>query len=238
MKTPDVTFDVDIDEHTPRRRLVLLLPGCEFSLNNRGSLLQLLNWCQKNGWRVTTRSLYRPDIFQCRNQLFGLPIQTEDKKWHADILFEGELQDYSHMLWIDDDMVYEPRHFEKLILRKKPIICGTAKMADGKFAIVEKYDEEYMKTHGYHRYLTQEEIEMRTEPFPVAFTGMAFMLIEKGVVEQMFYPWLVMQFDERDGIQYPRGEDVSFCERAQGLGYKIWVDPLVRIGHEKKKIIK
>lgn len=237
MGEPDVVFNVDMDV-VSRRRLVLCLPGCNFSLANRGSLLQLLNWCQKNGWNITVRSAYRANIFAVRNHLFGLPIQTEDGKWHDDLLFEGEIPEYSHILWIDSDMIYEPRHFEKLLLRKKPIICGAAKKIDGKFAIVEKYNEEYMSAHGHHQFLVDKDMEMRTEPFPVAFTGMAFMLIEKGVVEQMTYPWITMQYDERDGITYPRGEDVSFCERAQGLGYKIWVDPLVRIGHEKLQVIR
>jgi len=30
------------------------------------------------------------------------------------------------------------------------------------------------------------------------------------------------------------GEDISFCLRAKEKGFKIYIDPLIKVGHEKK----
>ena len=33
------------------------------------------------------------------------------------------------------------------------------------------------------------------------------------------------------------GEDVSFCLDAKKMGYEIWCDPRIRVGHEKTRVI-
>jgi len=227
----DVEFVTDLD--VPKQQhMVLCLPGKQFSQNYVGSLTRLLQWLVKHKWRVTLRMAYKANVFACRNFLFGVPQRPADN-----VPFEGKIPTYTHMLWIDSDMVFSPIHVQTLLSRNKPIICGCAKMQSGLYAIVENRDLDYWREHQQYEYLTDKKLDKRSEPFTVAFTGMAFMLIQKGVIERFAFPWITQHFETLGDIIYPLGEDVSFCERAQKLGFDIWVDPMVRIGHEKLKVI-
>ena len=60
-------------------------------------------------------------------------------------------------------------------------------------------------------------------------------MIKKGVFEEMEYPWFApkMQVFESGSVQDMCGEDVSFCLDAKEMGYDIWCDPRIRVGHEK-----
>ena len=51
----------------------------------------------------------------------------------------------------------------------------------------------------------------------------------------MKYPWFApkMQVFESGDVQDMCGEDVSFCLDAKEMGYEIWCDPKIRVGHEK-----
>lgn len=55
----------------------------------------------------------------------------------------------------------------------------------------------------------------------------------------MEYPWFApkMQVFESGNVQDMCGEDVSFCLDAKEMGYDIWCDPRIRVGHEKTRVI-
>ena len=57
--------------------------------------------------------------------------------------------------------------------------------------------------------------------------------------EKMKYPWFApkMQVFESGEVQDMCGEDVSFCLDAIEAGFEIWCDPLIRVGHEKTRVI-
>jgi hypothetical protein len=63
------------------------------------------------------------------------------------------------------------------------------------------------------------------------------MLIKYGVFESMKYPWFRPITQKiSDGVEDFSSEDVSFCQTVINNGYKIYVDPTVIVGHEKKII--
>lgn len=72
-------------------------------------------------------------------------------------------------------------------------------------------------------------------------TGAAFLLIPRKVLRTMrdafkdrtAYPYFAES--ERDLVTI--GEDVTFCLRARGLGFKVIVDTGVKIGHVKSRLI-
>ena len=70
----------------------------------------------------------------------------------------------------------------------------------------------------------------------VSHTGFGFLLIKKGVFESMTYPWF-KPIEKRIGdmVDFTM-EDVSFCLRAKEAGFKIYIDPQVIVGHEKKVV--
>ena len=65
---------------------------------------------------------------------------------------------------------------------------------------------------------------------------MGFMLVKKGVFESLAYPWF-RPLEKRIGDMTDfTMEDVSFCLRAKEKGFKVYIDPQVRLGHEKRVI--
>jgi hypothetical protein len=71
----------------------------------------------------------------------------------------------------------------------------------------------------------------------VAYTGMGFMLVKRGVFEKLEYPWF-RPIEKKIGAMVDfTMEDVAFCLRAKEAGFKVLVDPAVRVGHEKKVVL-
>jgi len=71
----------------------------------------------------------------------------------------------------------------------------------------------------------------------VAYNGMGFMLVKRGVFESLDYPWfrpIEKQIGEMVDFTM---EDVGFCLRAKENGFGVFIDPLVRVGHEKKVVL-
>ena len=86
---------------------------------------------------------------------------------------------------------------------------------------------------------TVESMGKRNKPFTVDYTGVGWLLIKKGVFENMEYPWFApkMQVFESGAVQDMCGEDVSFCLDAKEQGIETWCDPRIRVGHEKTRVI-
>jgi hypothetical protein len=83
--------------------------------------------------------------------------------------------------------------------------------------------------------------------YQVAGTGAACLLIHKSVLEQMrdfehprgkrgfndAYPW----FQETEHNGEPVGEDITFCWRAIQLGFPVYVNTAVQLGHVKDRVL-
>jgi hypothetical protein len=69
-----------------------------------------------------------------------------------------------------------------------------------------------------------------TGVFEVAAAGSAGMLIRRHVLDQMGDPWFYSSVDKQ-GRRTVLSEDLTFCLRARGLGYRIHATADVTIGH-------
>ena len=63
--------------------------------------------------------------------------------------------------------------------------------------------------------------------------GTGCLLVKADVFKNVKYPWF--KFDEIDGR--PIGEDVYFAHKVRELGYKIFVDTSINVGHVTTMII-
>jgi GT2 family glycosyltransferase len=70
-------------------------------------------------------------------------------------------------------------------------------------------------------------------PFEVDFTGFGFTLIKKGVFEKMEAPFFIKE----NGKEKYYIDDIAFGIKAKEAGFKIMLDPLTIVGHEKKLVI-
>jgi GT2 family glycosyltransferase len=68
----------------------------------------------------------------------------------------------------------------------------------------------------------------------VTSCGFGFICIKNGVFEKMPKPWFDSRIFEKNGrLTAGIGEDSSWCIRVRELGFKIWLDPNVRVIHNK-----
>lgn len=125
---------------------------------------------------------------------------------------------YSHVLWLDSDMVFTEDLFEDLFDSGKDFITGIAHSRRAPYTSCvfteilpcpRKFEGEYP-----------------SEVFQIAGCGMACVLMKVDVLRDVWARHSTAFFPERE-----LGEDVAFCKRATDLGYEIFADPHVQVGH-------
>ena len=127
--------------------------------------------------------------------------------------------------------------------KEREIVAGWYCTEDGRTTSIAHWLEEgdFRKNGGVMNHETLETMSKRKKPFTCDYTGFGWVLIKNGVFEhaEMKYPWFApkMQIFESGEVQDMCGEDVSFCLDAIEAGFDIWCDPLIRVGHEKTRVI-
>ena len=127
---------------------------------------------------------------------------------------------FTHVLWLDSDMVFHSHIFEDLSFSGKSFVTGIAHSRRAPFSSCVFKDIELDTLARY----TLDEYPTTT--FEIAGCGLACALMETKILEDVMLKWGTC-FTPRK--QY--GEDLIFCLRAKNLGYKIWCEPTVRLGH-------
>ena len=134
---------------------------------------------------------------------------------------------YTHVLWLDSDMVFHEEIVEGLQFCGKDIVTGIAHSRRPPFSSclfteiypgVEKFKGEYPK-----------------QAFKVAACGMACVLMSVKVLDAVYNKFGNMFQPLNEPLTY--GEDVAFCWRAQQCGFDIWAEPTVRVGHVGRRVI-
>ncbi len=125
---------------------------------------------------------------------------------------------YSHYLFADSDIAFTPEHVRIALSHSKPIVAMPylRHENDGLYQAGDFADLERASLNRMH---------CATAGFlEVDFVGAGFLLVERGALESMRFPWfrhdVVEVGDEADN----RGEDVCFCIGAFEAGYSIWCD--------------
>lgn len=125
---------------------------------------------------------------------------------------------FSHVLWLDADMIFQDSILDDLMFCGKPFVTGIAasRRPPHMLCVFEDLRLDHLKNF--------EEIP--DEPFRVAGCGFACVLIETAILKEVQLThhtcFLPMQ---------AYGEDLAFCLRATELGHQIWAEPTARLGH-------
>jgi len=209
-------------------KIVVCMPGASMSYTVVRSLLNLAAYMPKKyGMGSVMWSLaYHPYIWAARAMCLG---------WAYDVSldakpFKGEI-DYTHILWIDNDICFDPWMLDRLLKHDRDIV-GAGYLEGGKNFLTGGYFND--ENVGSLNLLCAVQGEKLIE---VDFIGLGFCLIKKGVFESMPATWFIHKDGKNfEGKPLPYGEDVSFCKRVAEQGYKIYLDPIItnQIGHEKK----
>lgn len=144
--------------------------------------------------------------------------------------FNGQFT-YDKILWIDSDITFSPDDVIKAYRSDFDIIAGAYLLANGE---VMAFKETFGKP------VTISELNELTDPLELKGAGMGFMCVKSGVFESMSRPWFKTMEAEHDfgtgngpSMIQITGEDLSFCQRAIQNGFKIWLDPTIKLIHNK-----
>ena len=125
---------------------------------------------------------------------------------------------YTHVLWLDADMVFTENLLDDLMFCGKDFVSGVcaSRRPPYTLCLFESLELNHIK----------KIKELPHEAFRVAGCGFACVLITteilKAVVMHHHTMFLPMQY---------YGEDLAFCLRAAELGYEIWAEPTAQLGH-------
>lgn len=209
-------------------KIMICYPGTSFSSKYVSSITNLLNYLDNNNISYNICNTFTRNIYETRNRLLmGDPSKGESQK-----PFDG--QEYTHILWIDDDITFSCNDFIKLLEADKDFISGLYLMANNtNYAVVEKWDEKFFSVNGYFEFLSKEDLNKKKEIFKVSYTGFGFVLIKKGVFESINYPWFDPAFLQIKQCTDFSMEDVSFCLKCKDKGIPIYIHPEVVLPHHK-----
>lgn len=168
------------------------------------SLLKLCQHLQREGINYHTEILSGTLVYMARNKLAS----------------KATCEGYTHLLFLDSDMVFDESIVETLCFSGKDFVCGafqSRRAPYGSCIFSSLKPVRRVKEYGM-------------EPFQVEGCGMACTMISTEIISEVqsrygnpFDP------DKIDGITF--GEDTAFCWRARQCGFEIWCDPTARVGH-------
>lgn len=137
-------------------------------------------------------------------------------------LSDEAVNDYTHVLWLDSDMVFEDNIFDLLLSANKPFISGIYRDRRGEMRLAI-----FKKNKKYERF-----VDIPDDVFEIGYCGFGCVLTSVDVLKQVRGHHFTC-FTPMNGV----GEDIAFCERWTSLGGKIYAHPKVLLGHISHQII-
>ena len=213
-------------------KIVFCLPGKTYSREFLLSWTDLMMQVTARGHQALVSQNYSSVVHFARAKCLGGDVlKGPDQK-----PFQGV--DYDAIMWIDSDIVFKPEDFFALLESPHDVTAGLYMMENLQdFAAVQNWDEEHFKKFGTFKFIRPDDIQADTQYMPVTYSGMGWMLMRKGVLESIKYPWFWHDLCTFDGVTEMCSEDSALCRNLTAAGHTIYVDSKIRVGHQKNVII-
>lgn len=242
--------------------IVFCLPGNNFSNNFLMSWSNLLIYCFTHDIKPIISCKQCSNVYHVRSMCLGGNLMNGPKQKP----FNG--YDYDFIMWIDSDQVFSVDHFITLLKHNEQVVSGGYLMHNSdKYAIVKEWNESHFIENGCFEFLNKKTLnewlsknysgtprkkdnytDYTNCNFPlikISYAGMGWMLIKKGVIEQIEYPWFestTFNFKKivngkEQIIKEFVSEDVAFCKKLEKLNIPIYFDVKAIVGHEKTTIL-
>lgn len=130
---------------------------------------------------------------------------------------------FDHILWLDSDQMFKPTLMIDFVSSEKDIVTGVIPMRRPPYIpCVYKIKDDELK----------QVTELGDRLFEVDGCGFGAVFMKTEILQKCFDKY-------KTCFQpiYGYGEDLSFCLRVKELGYKIYADPRIDIGHIAKTVI-
>jgi hypothetical protein len=166
------------------------------------------------------------------------PVGCSVVTWARDLVVANFLKsDCTHLFWIDSDIVWAPRDFIRLV----GAACEAYDVIGATYAIKKDPPQVIINTPDDDRLEVNGHGNVRVKSLGLGFTCVKRAAIEnlaaakgKIIVERVECPDMFRLGVRADGNGL--GEDIAFFEDLAAMGYKVWLDPSVRLGHAGLKI--
>ena len=140
---------------------------------------------------------------------------------------------YDKIFWIDSDIEWTVSDFWKLYSSDLDVVSGLYVLDTmGTVAV-------HFPRNGVPTRVNKVEFLLHDEPVEVGGVGFGFVCMKSGVFESIPRPWFLIgrvQWSDESSMRVNVGEDYSWCGRAQRSGFKIFVDPNVKVKHHKETV--
>jgi len=152
---------------------------------------------------------------------FDVDIRSGTLVYHAreQLAAKARIENYTHVLWLDADMMFTDDLFDDLSFHEKDFVTGICHSRRPPYCscVFSRITPEV------ERYTNSTYPESL---FKVAGCGFACVLISTEVLRAV---------KQKFGVCFlptaALGEDLAFCDRAIQCGYDIWADPATRLRH-------
>jgi len=172
---------------------------------------------------------FSPNIGAMRSLCAGYMVEGF-KKYAADIA-----------IFLDIDQIFEPDILVKLLSHDLPIVCGIYFLKGKPYHPVIYQEGPLDASNGYHLGMPMLDYP-QNELFEVFNTGMGCTRIDREVFLKLKPPYFY--YREHSSLETSEmldfliryridnnTEDFPFWEQVRSVGYKIMVDPTIKIGH-------
>lgn len=128
-------------------------------------------------------------------------------------------ENFTHVLWLDSDMIFQPTILEDLLDTRKDFVTGIYHARRPSFtSCIFKQCYELDRIERFTDY--------PKDTFEIGGCGFGCVLVTVDILKQV-----QMHFKTCFCPLQNFGEDIAFCNRVHELGMKMWCEPTVRCGH-------
>lgn len=215
----------------PHFNVILATPGRNMEAEYVKSLVATIDYLNKNNISYYYTSEYSSQVNAAREATI---MSSRALNVFCKEPLHGEAT-YDKIIWIDSDISWTVDDFIKLYKSNLDIVSGIYLNEYG--IPLFSYDEDSV-------YFTDESWKNKTYPFEVFGVGFGFVAMKSGVFENIPRPWFNTVFQEvankdtGEVFYLPWGEDLSWCKKAKEQGYKVYIDPSIRVTHHKKMALR
>jgi len=214
----------------PHYDVLIATPGKMLHAEYVQSLVDTIRELEKRG--LTYRFLSKQSSFIPSGREF-VAVDQYENDWKTREVGSGQYT-YGKIFWIDSDIIWESWQFMHILDSDEDVISGLyASTPEGIVACSvfhpELEGEFPVKTH-------ESNFFMQSDPVEVFGVGFGFVAMKQGVFEKCDRPWFKIEHIKWPEIDFMTnvGEDYSWCMNARRNGFKIMLDPTIRVKHGKE----
>jgi hypothetical protein len=214
----------------PHYDVLIATPGKLMHSEYVQSLVKTCAWLSEQGLTYKFLSRQGSLIPSTREQT---ALDTYKDDWDTREVGAGEFT-YGKIFWIDSDIEWTIEAFEKILRSEHDVIGGLYQInSSGRVAAA------FTDGAGQPTVVNEADfIMLEPEPMECYGLGFGFIAMKSGVFEKMDRPWFKIEHIRWAHLEFDLnvGEDYSWCMNARRNGFKIMLDPNVKVKHHKEVI--